>query len=99
VPIVDRVHDHLHNHHGEWIPQRWQFTELGDVRAQARWQSEFGADDPMRARFVGATFGMKLPTGRHDVANSDGEVAERTLQPGTGTTDALVGAYYREALM
>jgi len=26
--------------------------------------------------------------------NDDGERAERTLQPGTGTTDALLGAYY-----
>jgi len=32
------------------------------------------------------------------VTNSEGVRAERTLQPGTGTTDALVGAFWREAL-
>jgi hypothetical protein len=32
------------------------------------------------------------------VTNGEGEPAERTLQPGTGTTDALLGAYYREAI-
>src|SRR5512144_859307 len=51
-----------------------------------------------RAGFAGVTFGLKLPTGRTTVANGEGEVAERTLQPGTGTTDGLFGAYYREAL-
>ena len=44
------------------------------------------------------TAGLKLPTGKRDVANDEGEVAERTLQPGTGTTDLVAGAYYRQAL-
>ena len=43
------------------------------------------------------TFGVKLPTGKHDVANGDGELAERTLQPGTGTTDLLLGTYWNGA--
>jgi hypothetical protein len=32
------------------------------------------------------------------VRNSEGELAERTLQPGTGTTDALAGVYYTRIL-
>jgi hypothetical protein len=48
--------------------------------------------------FFGVTGGLKLPTGRTTVANGEGKLAERTLQPGAGTTDALIGAYYREAL-
>jgi hypothetical protein len=43
------------------------------------------------------TFGVKLPTGKHDVTNADGEQAERTLQPGTGTTDLLLGTYWHAA--
>ena len=36
VPMVDRHHDHIHNHQGEAIPESWDFTELGDVRVMAR---------------------------------------------------------------
>jgi hypothetical protein len=46
----------------------------------------------------GANIGLKLPTGRTDVRNSGGELAERTLQPGTGTTDLLAGLYYSKFL-
>ena len=34
---------------------------------------------------------MKLPTGKYDVTNDDGEAAERTLQPGTGTIRSSAG--------
>ena len=47
-----------------------------------------------RAGAFGLQFGIKLPTGKFDVANDEGEVAERSLQPGSGTTDAILGAFY-----
>jgi hypothetical protein len=47
---------------------------------------------------VGLNFGLKLATGRFDTQNTDGERAERPLQPGSGTTDALLGAYYTQVL-
>ena len=34
----------------------------------------------------GLNFGLKLPTGKFDERNGEGELAERTLQPGSGTT-------------
>jgi hypothetical protein len=34
---------------------------------------------------------VKLPTGSHDRRNEDGEVAELPIQPGTGSTDGIVG--------
>lgn len=98
VPLVERDHRHIHNHHGTPIPEAWQFTRLGDVRVVGRYQSAPRADDPARLDFAGLHFGIKLPTGRRDVANEDGDVAERTLQPGTGTTDAILGAYVRRVL-
>jgi hypothetical protein len=98
VPYVDRVHDHIHHHHGEDIPEHWSFRDLGDIRVQGRWQVVVDPTSMERASFVGATFGLKLPTGRTDVANGEGEVAERSLQPGTGTSDVLLGAYYRQAI-
>ncbi len=39
-----------------------------------------------------------LPTGKHDVRNPQGLLAERTLQPGSGTTDLLVGGYFHRVL-
>jgi hypothetical protein len=99
VPWVDRQHEHIHNHRGEALRDAWSFAGPGDVRLLSRYQFP-GSSDPLarRAGFAGVTAGLKLPTGRTNVANGEGEAAERSLQPGTGTTDAIVGAYYREAL-
>jgi hypothetical protein len=100
LPWVDREHEHIHNHEGEPELETWNFSGLGDMRVVARYQFPPPTTDPqaMRVGFFGLTGGLKLPTGRTAVANGEGEVAERTLQPGSGTTDALLGAYYREAL-
>ncbi|MGZ5035197.1 MAG: transporter [Usitatibacter sp.] len=98
IPYVDR--EHRHNHHNEDGTvelETWSFREPGDARVQARYQFFDSAADPAAPRSAGLTFGVKLPTGRHDVANGAGEVAERTLQPGTGTTDLLLGAYWHGA--
>jgi hypothetical protein len=97
IPYVDREHRHNHNHHGEVIPERWDFRGLGDARLQARYEYFTSHDDPAAPRSSGVTFGVKLPTGKYDVANSEGALAERTLQPGTGTTDVLLGTYWHGA--
>ncbi len=98
VPWIDRRHDHVHNHHGAALPESWSFSELGDVRVTGRYQRAFDTADAQRLSFVGLIAGVKLPTGKTDVANGEGEVAERTLQPGSGTTDAVLGAYFRQAV-
>src|SRR5207253_631612 len=67
---------------------------LGDVRVEARHEIFASRDDPSRIRSAGMIVGVKLPTGKFDVRNADGEEAERTLQPGTGTTDLILGAYW-----
>ena len=99
MPIVHRGHEHLHNHGGGQLLETWNFTQLGDARVVARrrlFSSEHS--DTHSLATAGATFGLKLPTGRTDVRNSEGDLAERTLQPGTGTTDLLAGLYYSQAL-
>lgn len=98
VPWIDREHEHIHNHHGEQIPESWNFSDLGDVRVAGRYQFSFDNSDAMRLSYAGLIAGLKLPTGKTDVTNSEGELAERSLQPGTGTTDLLLGAYFRQAL-
>lgn len=100
VPWVDRKHEHIHNHGGQQLVEAWNFSGLGDMRVIARYQFATTPLEPeaTRAGFAGITGGFKLPTGRTTVTNGEGERAERTLQPGSGTTDALLGAYYRQAL-
>jgi hypothetical protein len=98
LPWVDRSHDHIHNHHGEAITESWKFSDPGDVRIAGHYQRPLEDADALRLSYVGIGAGLKLPTGKTDVANDDGEVAERSLQPGTGTTDLTIGAYYRQAL-
>lgn len=98
IPVVDRSHEHIHNHHGATLTETWNFTQLGDLRVQARYQASLGEPSADRANFAGATFGFVLPTGATDIANGSGAVAERSLQPGTGTTQVAVTAYVRQAL-
>jgi hypothetical protein len=98
VPIVRRDHLHLENDFdaGTQSPERWKFTELGDVRVLARRRLATFEGADARLGMAGINFGLKLPTGSTSVTNAEGERAERTLQPGTGTTDGLIGAYYTQ---
>jgi len=98
IPWIDRSHDHLHNHHGEEIPESWSFSDPGDVRVAGRYQRMFEDTADLRLSYAGVIGGLKLPTGKTDVTNYEGETAERSLQPGTGTTDLILGAYYRQAI-
>lgn len=94
VPYLNRDHDHIHNHHGEQIPESWQISEPGDIRAIGRYRlalDQAGAS-------AGLLLGVKLGTGSIHVKNADGDEAERSLQPGTGSTDVIFGAYYGDQL-
>ena len=90
VPFVDREHAHVHNHHGSMIYQSWDYRELGDISAIGQYRLGDGAYSS-----YGLRVGVKLPTGDTDVRNDAGELAERSLQPGSGTTDGIVGLFYQ----
>ena len=94
VPFIDRVHKHVHNEDdgfGGVEPEleRWDFSGLGDIQALGRYR--FYADKDSSA---GVRFGFKLPTGDIREKNGGGEEAERSLQPGTGSVDSILGVYY-----
>jgi hypothetical protein len=91
VPVVSRSHSHIHNHMGTPLPEAWTFTEAGDARVTGRYR--FAPESPESGAF-GLQFGVKLPTGDYEVDNDAGDRAERSLQPGTGTVDAIAGAFY-----
>lgn len=90
LPVISRSHDHIHNHRGAVIPQAWEIEAVGDVRIllQRRLGSEGGDATP------GIAWGLKLPTGSFNQRNDDGSLAERGLQPGTGTTDLVLGYFH-----
>lgn len=91
APLVSRSHDHLHHHHGEVLPEEWNFTELGDLRVLGRYQF---LTNQHGKHYAGIRAGLKLPTGDFEITNDEGDEAERSLPPGTGSTDLLLGAYY-----
>ncbi|MEO5690068.1 MAG: TonB-dependent receptor [Burkholderiaceae bacterium] len=67
-------------------------SSLGDVRVMARYTGFSDAQD------WGLQLGLKLPTGDSHGVNFDagpqqGAALDRGLQPGTGSTDLLVGAF------
>jgi hypothetical protein len=89
VPWFDRYHTTIAE--GDTEVSTSHTKTLGDVRLLARYR---GLSDD---KSVGMQFGVKLPTGsiHNDFISGpqQGEPLDRGLQPGTGTTDLLVGAY------
>lgn len=92
VPVVNRAHQHVFNDVSGPEVEKWDFSGLGDIQALARYN--FYRDETSNA---GVQFGLKLPTGSISKRNSE-ELAERTLQPGSGSTDTLIGAYYNKRI-
>jgi hypothetical protein len=94
-PVVKRQHDHdvVDETPGDLTPEQWRFTKVGDVQLMARKQTTSSDAQTATAWFGG----LKLPTGSTKQANGDGTVAERALQPGTGTTELVVGYATRVA--
>lgn len=84
VPVVSRDHLHIHHHRGVPIPVRWNFTKLGDIQLLTHVRLDDG---------LGIIGGIKLPTGSIAVRNDTGALAERSLQPGSGSTDLIVGGF------
>lgn len=63
---------------------QYDHTAVGDVRLKGIYS---GLSEDMSS---GLTFGLKLPTGAHDLAGFDRDTAI-----GTGSTDVLLGAYHQ----
>ena len=89
VPYFNRYHTTIAE--GDTDISTSQSTSFGDVRFVGRYQG-FSPEHNW-----GVQFGVKLPTGSTDVTFRSGPQAgqplDRGLQPGTGSTDALLGVY------
>lgn len=79
-------------------PSDSRSSSLGDVKLIGNYQGL------LLGRNLGVQLGVKLPTGQHgtDVKFVGGPAAgaplDASLQPGTGSTDIIVGAYYYQAI-
>ena len=91
LPVVDRSHSHIADPTGAATFEKWDFTKVGDTRVLGMYRFD-NEKNPVVTQ--GLIFGVKLPTGSYRISNADGAIAERALQPGTGSTDAVLGGYY-----
>lgn len=89
LPYFERFHNTIAE--GDTALSYSKSSSIGDARITGRFQG-FSPD-----LSFGVLFGLKLATGRTDVdfyaGPQAGEPLDRGLQPGTGTTDALLGVY------
>ncbi|HSP35716.1 MAG TPA: hypothetical protein VLU46_15495 [Thermoanaerobaculia bacterium] len=85
VPWISRSHLHI----ADGVPERFNLNSIGDVVLQSRYR--VFANQRATGGGLWAIAGVKLPTGKHDLTNANGATAEVTLQPGSGTTDGIVG--------
>ena len=76
------------NDAGDIKTQNW--SQFGDLRVRGIYTGFF---EDMSA---GVTFGLKLPTGSHTF---DSDFVDRDSQIGTGSTDILLGGFYRGNLI
>ena len=67
---------------------------FGDVRLTAKYAFRISA----KHLLVGG-MGVKTPTGEYKLLNHDGEINEPTIQPGSGSWDGIVSAYYAYQIM
>ena len=88
LPVTSRTHDHVHNDPDGAEAEGWDFAAPGDLEVVGRYA--FFRD---AATTLGVRAGLKLPTGTTDVRNEQSETAERSLQPGSGSLDTLLGFY------
>jgi hypothetical protein len=95
LPVLTRPHSTIGE--GTTEPSHSDTSGLGDLRVVGRWQ---GLSAP--GTVTGLEAGLVLPTGQfHQTFKSgpeSGEDVDRGLQPGTGTTQLVLGAYHLGAV-
>ena len=95
LPLVRRDHSHtIADGLGGGTVEQGSFSQLGDIRVVGNYK--FAPDDHDAGS--GVRFGLKLPTGSTSWEFQPGAAGERSLQPGSGSTDAILGAYYHQDL-
>ncbi len=94
LPFVNRSHAHIHRHGGADILESWDLSGLGDLAMTVRY--DFWKPENRRLPTLTAIAGGEFPTGSYNEKNSDGDVAELGIQPGSHSTDFIVGLASRQ---
>jgi len=96
VPFIHREHSHIGHHDGEDHWESWNFSGIGDIVVGSQVAILLPVDqfDP----YISLTLRAKLPTGVTDARNAEGEAAEVSLQPGSGSVDGIIGMSYRQTI-
>lgn len=101
LPLVHKKHFHIHNHHNhttgevEIINETWNYTGLGDLslNTQYTWLQNW---DGWTLQTSAA---LKLPTGATEMYNGDGDEAEVSIQPGSGSYDTTWGLHLEKTVL
>ena len=95
LPLVHRKHFHIHNHHGETLNEVWNYTAIGDmsIGTEYSWIKDGKSEWKIKT-----TAALKLPTGATDMVNGDGDEAEVSIQPGSGSYDTTWGIQIEKSL-
>ena len=91
IPYIDRSHGTFGDGSGTGIVDTTQLNtshtkSIGDIKVIGRYL--------ISGYNLGLQLGVKLPTGDYQKNFDSGQPLDRGLQPGSGTTDLLVGAYH-----
>jgi hypothetical protein len=94
LPYLERQHAHDESHElhpGHFVTTRseWSYDGLGDAILYAQWTALGSPGSGPGALMLQG--GVKLPTGKTEVEEINGEQPEPPARPGTGSTDALAG--------
>jgi hypothetical protein len=91
LPYVMRTHKHTIADPVQPTVETFDAKALGDIKVVGRYR--IAVDDN---NGIGIKAGLKLATGRKDVTNDQGVIpGEMSLQPGNGSTDLIVGAFWQ----
>ncbi len=94
LPFVNRSHSHIHRHQGADILESWDLSGLGDLAMTVRY--DFWKPGNRRLPTLTAIAGGEFPTGAYNEKNADGDIAELGIQPGSHSTDLILGLASRQ---
>ncbi len=97
LPMIQREHQHIHNHRGATLLESWNFSGLGDASLVTR--TNIVKYSERKYPSISLILGGKFPTGKTNargivqLTNNalQSEEAEIGIQPGSGAYDFLTG--------
>jgi hypothetical protein len=92
LPFIHREHRHI----AEGKTETFNFSGLGDIILTGQYAVLVPSEE--FAPYLSFQVGAKLPSGMTNATSTEGEEAEVTIQPGTGSLDAIFGLNYRQTI-